>query len=1318
MIEDISSPHIHKRRSWGETSLRAQPSITAFSVDQGKPRADRALIVYQNVRRPSPETSEVNELLLKARVALPAIMNYLYFGSAQVAVVYFGKRVGRRGVKHGIRDGAQDLKIRLIRYFTAEMWPPLLRTDAPDESLGFNLPSNSRADSADASVLLGAGTPSAAQADTAAAGTSAAVDREARLAKETEQERLWFRRSVENHMQVLLYLKSSTDGKSKYLKVVLQNTAHRLYFDVVETREEKYRWDLRMLFIRMMDNLETQRAIDSYESYLEYFREACAMAAANALFLERPRQAMLEVVLWTTQMPSTTPTAAGPQIARRCLENRDGASADSGDEATPLLPLSTQGSQPTQRRPSSSEPPPPPEVHSCHHLTSTATEGAADATDDAAAPREDTREPDMSPVLRTPLVLPETESRSATPPAAAAAAVVASGSRLSPTTLGPRHSRTTRRRGYPWMSALQKPESTTLDYKSYFFNTALEIRHRCVKFMCGFLNAYGEGRLVVGVHEIPRPASASAEERKEAAAGIVVHNDLVDQFVVGARVTRAELEDLQVDVSEQLLCCIPPIPPRAVQVDAVPVRFPAGFAYAPQILVLYDFASTSFAARDALKQKSNYAIRFLFTLGLSIVPLDLPDDEVRALLQASASRPATPPVLDPPPLDARWCDANTEAYLIAAIDDPAALQRSDWAERLGGTLGRHKQRCYHAVLEYEPANARRLALPELFVLEVSVDIKRCGYSPLSRYKGKFFSGWPSIPLWDPTTRTVRAVERNYNVLGTSHLAGHGRGPLALGLAGRHVSPGVKPARSQGPAVSSSLIDSSTAGVADGSGCATTLSPTTLAAVRGRGCFQRQLLEDGWAWFAQPAIMARVLNYLYNPERIRDILQFRLIHPLSNARFENRQGNYLVHMIYSTPVGVPVFNAPREQLSRIQYSFLHTGIPPLPLLLCHCYETIGNLPSPYPFVAVPLVQQTFRVAPCLVPLFYRQHYFDGQLKLAVVLDLRDSLLKTVELRNGNLRLDTVVGIGFEPMNKRQLMRHFLRRDREGSGDASGGGGRGVGGVCMAGSRTNPWLRRGGPAAGSSAEEDGAVEEDDVLLKQSFLARRAFQPQAMTYATDSHLASRIASPMASARTGAVTEREVEADIPLLHFRFLSRKAVEDGRYLSREEQPRSWSRTDDATALPRAASGGRRGRPGSGSGAEQSPRSGRGAGEKGSNVVADAGELQSDANSDSADPADPAEMEAPAAHGRPWTLQHLLFWYSAFLTDREHYSVFGCGNRSIAFQVASLSEVCAECVDAAAVEAVNASLLSKDHAMGLAPSRDTCVLHQKVHDWLAV
>lgn len=752
---------------------------------------------------------------------------------------------------------------------------------------------------------------------------------------------------------------------------------------------------------------------------------------------------------------------------------------------------------------------------------------------------------------------------------------------------------------------------------------------------------------------------------------MVVHNDLVDQFVVGSRITEEELTEMQADVSEQLLCCIPPIPPRTVRVDAVPVQFPPTLQYAPRVLVLYECSRGSSVSRDALKQRSNYVIRFLFSLGLAIIPLDVaPGQEMRAELKAAHASLGSEEDWGP----FNWDHLHTETYLIAAIDDPSCLESSKWEAALSSSLNRPRQRCYHAILEYRPAVAQTVELPRLYVLEVSVDIHRCGYAPLMKYKGKFFAGWPSIPIWDPTTRSVRRVARNYNVLSSSTSSSYGSASRYGGL--------------QSGMAATQRIPEKVLRFFEQRGATELLNPIWMADEPAHPERSHRL-----SWCSELSIIGRVLTYLYDPKNVRDILNFRLLHPFCNTAFENRQGTFLVQMICSTPVGVPVFSTPREHLSRIQYSFLHAGIPPLPFLLCRVFEIIGNLPAPYPFVAVPLVQQTFRVAPCLVPIFYRQHYFDGQLRLAVVLDLRDSLLKTMELRNGNLALSTIVGMGFEPMNKRQVMRHFILDNAVEEEEATAAGEW----------RWQKKCRKDGSPASSGAD-NAAAEDEDVLLRQSFISRRAFRPQAMVMATESTMGSMVSSPTMDTMPHMI-HRDVEADIPLIHFRFLSRAAVDAGHYLRPEEVPRNWrdgNPLSHHSTVPAARAD---------LTANLSP------------FPSDAVKAEpcgavvpscccDDVPSDSAD-----SSSSPLLHGRPWTLQHLLCWYNAFLTDTPHYRVFGCGDRSIAFSVPSLSMICTGCVAPGAVEGATA-VFSPSKPPCFAPDAEHCTLHQKVREWLAV
>ncbi|CAD2214178.1 hypothetical protein AGDE_15045 [Angomonas deanei] len=1069
---------------------------------------DKALIVYQNVEESSSE-STMNQLLTKARIVLPAVMNYLYFSTAQVAVVYFGKTSLPDGTKLGEKEGMEDFKVRMIRFLTSEIWPPLLRTDAPDESLGTDKMQGTSSNK---------GSPSTLE-----------EERQEEEARQLAKERSWFKKSIENNMQVLLYLKSGIND-TKYMKLVLTNSQQRLHFDVIDTKEEKYRWDLRMLYTRIMDNLETQKAIDSYDSYERMFRAACGMAARYVVELERPLQSMAKVSFNTFKpnvLSGVESLRSENESLYEALAQCSNTYRESGEVSLTPSPI-----RPGTR---------PPAIQ--------------------IGSRNDSNESSVNLENNGPT--------------------------------------------YNWMESLEKPESATLDYKSYFSHTHVEIIHRCVKFMCGFLNAYREGKLVVGVHEMPKRDSEGALSTEKEGRAIVQHNDLVNQYVVGVRVTPTEMAEVQEDVSAQLLECIPPIPPQTVHFDVIPVIFPKNLAYSKKVLVLYDCTNT--VSRDSLKQKSNYAIRVLAPLGLSIIPLDLVDGEVEDWVRADLSDGETTYE------EANFACLKAEVYVVAAVDRPEMLQKVHWEKELGKALQGPRGRCRHFFMDYPENIKGALTLPELSVVEISVNINWCGFAPLKSYEGKFFTGWPSIPIWDTTTKSVRRVDRNYNVFKTRTYA--------------------ERIHHQGDPV---LIEDSPAIISSG-----------MANAKSSENFQHYLVASNWTWYSNPQVVNRVLSYLYDQNRISQILNFRLIHPVCNEVFENRQGIHLINTLSCTPNGVPTFTIDASHLSRMQNAFLQSGVPPLPLLLCRIYELIGGLPSPYPYVFVPLMQQSFRIAPFLLPIFYRQHYFDGQMRHAVALDLRDGCLKTIVLKDGNLLLDAIVTIGFEPLNRRQVS------------------------TLMGRQQTDAYLQSHMTEIGNKSLF-ALPGSPFVDTKQNFLARRSMlaRSSSVTYTNqlasslrDSRMMSSVMSPKISDSTLRQTERVVEPNIPIIHFKFLSRSDVNNRRLASQNSED----------ALPFSN------------------------------------------------------------YGERWTLHHLLSWYNALLIDEKHFRFFGYCNRSIAFHVDSLSEICEEDVEKAALELVasapkvpteadrerpNSCTPRKTEYSNLASCREECILHKKVMDWLDV
>lgn len=1200
------------------SKLRRAPSTNDFThLYSSESTFPTALLVYQNANL-SLNEPEIVQLLYKARCVIPAVRNYLFFHASRVAVVYFGKRVTAHG-KEGIKEGAEDFKVKIIRFLTSEIWPPLLRTDAPDESLGTEL------------------------MDTVSkkcAGGNDETTRElasARLAAEAMQESEWVKKSLETSMEVLVYLKRA-ENNSKYLKVILHNNTHRIHFDIIDPKEEKFRWEGRKLFTRIMDNLESQKAVDSYESYSSYFREACEMASRHSDELEQPTQPRLKAIVWTTEVP----LVPQPQIFSLFHSN-----VSQEDEKIPHS-ISSFASQEN--------------VEPHFELGVPALDGSPTESDEDSSPEGDAEENrsedidtstsfigmsryiEISSWMSSPQDVSPVLSRPLSPLLRSGPFSVFPSTRVS--VAESVHFEVSPGRYYEWMSSLEKPESATLDYKSYMSHPAEEIIQRSVKFICGFLNAYREGKLVIGVHEILRKnvlspsATLASEEKKEGKNQLVLHNDLIDQFVVGVRISETELAEVQRSVSEQLLNCIPPIPPAIVHVELVPTRFPETTAFSQRILVLYDFHGPTISTQDAIKQKCNSAIRFLHTLGLSIVPMELSTEECEELLFKQAN------------VDSKLCDSLTvEIFLIAAIHDASALENSEWEAALLRALGPSGKRCNFFIAN-SPGKVHRL--PEVHVVEISVDMKRCTYAPLRRYKGKFFSGWPTIPIWDEITERVRPYPRNYhlweaefgvqntsfaNSIGentvptmySQDLAPENATSVAAECKSSFFTRPEEKRKTPQKAVSatptaSPFVTPALSSVAEPAVPPINIVSFPLTTIKEHGVDKQ---PSPWDWYKKIHLVQRILRFLFYSCRLECLLTFRLIHPLWNSVFEMLLGTDVIKMIFRTPVGNPMLAMEWKTISRLQSSLLLSGLPPVPLLLCRVYELLGNLPSPFPYVPVPLQQQNFRLSPHLISLFYYQSYFDGTMRISVVLDLRDSLVKLVQLRCGVLTLNCVAGVGFElmsnyklitqerpspvPQNSRcpALQKHLLETKKNPSHftphlhskDASHG---------FTSSNASNHI------ALSSSPKSHLHSLHDVWAERSTV--KSFHRRELCNAA---------------------QREVERSIPLLSFQFIG------------------WNEFLDR-------------------------------------------------NSPSLNGSFSLNRALPSPSSRPWSLLTLLNWFRSVLMDPKHVNNFGYGNRCFAFKFLRIEDICAT--------HFQAGVLTRLKSDGITfSSEENCLLHRRQEKW---
>lgn len=1198
-----------------------------------------ALIVYQNANSASSEP-EIVQLLSRAKCVIPAVRNYLFFNASRVAVVYFGKQVNGN-VKVGIREGAGDFKVKMIRFLTSEIWPPLLRTDAPDESLGTELVDS---------------VPNKSTMLQAMEDDGGDVLTTARQRAEALQEREWVKKSLESSMEVLVYLKRA-EHNTKYLKVILHNNTHRIHFDITDSRDEKFRWEGRKLFTRIMDNLESQKAVDSYESYSSYFREACEMAAAHSDELEQPMQPLLKAIVWSSvarlessfhscvSFPCSDSPKADPKlvssVTSHCSE-KPAYHLWKGEVVLSPILISSTNDEPCRRSPEQETQPDELSERMGEFSSSVGTRTGryAECGSWVGTPYHGGTTPQSSPPspLFRSLLASRPLSPQLTPPKFISF-------EFSPT------------RYYVWMTNLQKPESATLDYKSYMSHPTEEIIQRSVKFICGFLNAYREGKLIIGVHEIPRKSSSNpnhtggaTEGKKEGRNHLVLHNDLIDQFVVGVKMSEEDLEEAQRAVSEQLLNCVPPIPPIVVHMELVPIRFPESVVYSQRVLVLYDLAYPSISTQDAIKQRCNSAIRVLYPLGLSIVPMEITQEECDRMLFQQAG-------VDPSSYDS----LTVEVFHIMAIEHASALENEEWEFKLLHALGPSGKRC-NCFLTDSPRAMHED--PEVHVVEISVDMKRCPYPPLRRYKGKFFSGWPSIPIWDEITERVRPYPRNYHVWEAQCTLMNGsfgsltrvedsiRGVMAREETPEQVlSPLAEPRTP--PAAASSAVrpcakpkkeSCSPQSSTGGEKCLSSEPQClTLSVVEASPYEKENLsnfeqkkndvkLKSSFQWYKQIHLVERILRFLLRSSSVDSLSTFRLIHPLWNSVFDNFFGKDVVRMIFRTPVGNPMLSIEWRNISRLQSSLQLSGVPPLPLLLCRVYELLGNFPSPFPYVSVPLQQQTFRLSPYLIPLFYYQSYFDGTIRLSVILDLRDSFIKLVQLRCGFLSLNCIGGVGFELMSnyKRISQMRGGQRAKPARRDSV------VVNEVLLSSKRIP-----SPVFASSFNSDHphSFSSKPFSLESSHPILGG-KPFLVSHEPRTDRSSIIFSHPRDLYVTA--KREVERDVPFLSFQFIGWNECQD----------RNTSFRDDANSFTTSS------------------------------------------------------LSPP--HQRPWSLFTLLNWFRSVLMDPKHVTNFGYCDRSFAFKFLRIEDICSSHFQSSILARLQSDRVSFS-------SEEKCLLHRREKMW---
>eukprot|EP01063_Lacrimia_lanifica_P018714 TRINITY_DN25621_c0_g1_i1.p1 TRINITY_DN25621_c0_g1~~TRINITY_DN25621_c0_g1_i1.p1 ORF type:complete len:1109 (+),score=291.87 TRINITY_DN25621_c0_g1_i1:122-3448(+) len=216
-------------------------------------RGRRVHILSFRAEPAQTQHAAVMKLIAQARVVIPAVLNFLHLRrTTKRACLYFGRydqygnTVGIADVVTGTTGGkkartalttADELRRDFLRIMMKELWPPLNVDSVSDRALS----------------------PSA------------------------------MRFVLSSNMQALLWVKhvplpcggSPKPGAGRvYVKLILQNVPH-LYYDNASPGQEKHRWTNRQLHVRRLDNLETERAVWSFEAYSAALRNACAWARAH-----------------------------------------------------------------------------------------------------------------------------------------------------------------------------------------------------------------------------------------------------------------------------------------------------------------------------------------------------------------------------------------------------------------------------------------------------------------------------------------------------------------------------------------------------------------------------------------------------------------------------------------------------------------------------------------------------------------------------------------------------------------------------------------------------------------------------------------------------------------------------------------------------------------------------------------------------------------------------------------------------------------------------------------------------------------------------
>eukprot|EP01060_Flectonema_neradi_P002169 TRINITY_DN11319_c0_g1_i2.p1 TRINITY_DN11319_c0_g1~~TRINITY_DN11319_c0_g1_i2.p1 ORF type:complete len:713 (+),score=105.42 TRINITY_DN11319_c0_g1_i2:278-2140(+) len=346
-----------------------------------------------------------------------------------------------------------------------------------------------------------------------------------------------------------------------------------------------------------------------------------------------------------------------------------------------------------------------------------------------------------------------------------------------------------------------------LDYKSYWVDPMGELIQHVPDFMTGFANAYGSGKLLVGVMEVHlreilgRPTT-EADFKKRSGKGAEkgkfwnawratsppswIDDPPLDgriPLVVGLpSLTRKELANLSREFGQAFRTCLPPLPPNWVTITQHFIDPPTpwrGVYGECVVFFLYTSESNQDRVINGYRSTAHKALRTLlqFGLGLSQLPANsIPQDQtppcvhgksvIRYLVVRGDSSRST-------------IDSFVRNKLWTRYGSRGSDQTPPWRRAIRKMMGSGTDDVVSFLDHTLPTVPK---IPQLVVLDVEIVRKDADLVAPEDTNGTpsrplFFTGWPSIPIWDEVNDTVTKIPKDLKLLDRKRLKIREKHPL-------------------------------------------------------------------------------------------------------------------------------------------------------------------------------------------------------------------------------------------------------------------------------------------------------------------------------------------------------------------------------------------------------------------------------------------------------------------------------------------------------------------------------------------------------------